>query len=78
MVHDNACELQALDGFGAGFSCTSYSMLNKDSLKNATAMDRAAKQDPDVSWLIGKGVGDHQIQNLKSKRSESEAKVKYS
>lgn len=56
VVHDAACELPvALDAFGAGFSCASYSALNKDAAKNATAMDRStrqADQEPDAFRLM--------------------------
>lgn len=41
VVHKAACEIPSLRGFSAGFSCTSYSKLNKDSKKNATAMQKA-------------------------------------
>lgn len=40
VIHQSACPLrQSLDGFAAGFSCTSYSLLNNKSKQNATAMD---------------------------------------
>ena len=42
VVHNKACKMPStLTGYSAGFSCTSYSKLNKDSKKNATAMQRA-------------------------------------
>lgn len=50
MVHGGGCPLRPVDAFGAGFSCTSYSNLNKDAIKNATAMARAEEDDPDVPW----------------------------
>lgn len=46
-VHKSTeCELPwEVTLFGAGFSCTSYSNLNKDCHKNATAMARKDKAD---------------------------------
>jgi catalase len=45
VTHESDCALPSnLDAFGAGFSCTSYSMLNADAKHNATAMHRATKQ----------------------------------
>ena len=44
MTHQEACSLPvSLDCFGAGFSCTSYSLLNVQAKQNAGAMDRMAK-----------------------------------
>lgn len=51
VVHERNCHLRSsIDAFGAGFSCTSYSLLNKDAGKNATAMEKAMrnKEDPEV------------------------------
>ena len=48
--HNDASELPPLAAFGAGFSCTSYSHLNKDSKKNATAMHKDPN-DPEVSRI---------------------------
>ncbi|CAK9118311.1 unnamed protein product, partial [Durusdinium trenchii] len=46
-VHGQNCELpDRVDAFGAGFSCTSYSMLNKNASENATAMTKSVNQDP--------------------------------
>ena len=52
-VHERPCDLpESVDAFGAGFSCTSYSPLNKDAAKNATAMDKAMKNKPEEEpWL---------------------------
>lgn len=50
VVHERNCRLpSSIDAFGAGFSCTSYSLLNKDAGKNATAMEKAMrnKEDPE-------------------------------
>lgn len=44
----SSCQIPYLDGFMAGFSCTSYSRLNCYSTANGTAMDRAQKNDPDA------------------------------
>lgn len=44
VTHQEACSLPlSLDCFGAGFSCTSYSLLNVQAKQNAGAMDRMAK-----------------------------------
>ncbi len=54
VAHKEACSLPGtIDAFGAGFSCTSYSLLNKDATKNATAMDKAMKNkdDPEELWF---------------------------
>lgn len=59
-VHKKACYLQPLNGFAAGFSCTSYSRLNKDSKKNSSAMQRAAEGDPTVSRFT---IIEHLIMN---------------
>lgn len=48
-MHDDNCKLPKVDAFGAGFSCTSYSHLNKDSAKNASAMAKDKAADPEVS-----------------------------
>ena len=46
--HKTACVLpKFIEAFGAGFSCTSYSPLNKDATKNATAMDKNIKDKDD-------------------------------
>ena len=48
VVHESNCHLpHSIHAFGAGFSCTSYSLLNKDAGKNATAMDKAMKNKDD-------------------------------
>lgn len=55
MQHEGPCPLpRALTSFGAGFSCTSYSNLNKDAVKNATAMEKNLKNDPEDSqiWIL--------------------------
>ena len=45
-VHGGPCRLPSvIDGFGAGFSCTSYSSLNKDAAKNASAMEKASRNE---------------------------------
>ena len=48
-----------MHGFGAGFSCTSYSKLNKDCKKNADAMRKAEDGNPEATlggrmdfWLL--------------------------
>ena len=48
VVHDCNCDIApGADAFGAGFSCTSYSALNKDAAKNATAMEKARQAKPE-------------------------------
>lgn len=56
-AHSGAnCDLpRELDSFGAGFSCTSYSLLNTQATQNASAMDRMTKHgiapdDPEEFW----------------------------
>ena len=49
LKHGIGCPLNRLAGFGAGFSCTSYSNLNKDAPRNASAMERA-QQDEEALW----------------------------
>lgn len=59
VTHKTACEIPSLRGFSAGFSCTSYSKLNKDSKKNATAMQRSQDAGEDghtnVFWSHSEG-----------------------
>ena len=50
--HCKACPLLPISCFAAGFSCTSYSRLNKEAKKNATAMQRANEGDPDVTLTV--------------------------
>ncbi|CAK9065377.1 unnamed protein product [Durusdinium trenchii] len=45
VCHSRACEIPEIDGFAAGFSCTSYSLLNNNAAKNATGMERARNGD---------------------------------
>ena len=46
-MHLEACEVPLIEGYAAGFSCTSYSPLNKDSKKNADAMQKNQNGDPE-------------------------------
>ena len=52
VCHSRACEIPEIDGFAAGFSCTSYSLLNNNAAKNATAMERARNGDTEVTWIV--------------------------
>ena len=52
VCHSRACEIPEIDGFAAGFSCTSYSLLNNNAAKNATAIERARNGDTEVTWIV--------------------------
>ena len=53
LTHNDSCDLPSfLDCFGCGFSCTSYSLLNKDSKENASAMDRQTKGQDDSEATV--------------------------
>ena len=48
VAHGKNCDIEEIDGYGSGFSCTSYSSLNDSAADNTNAMAEGKDRGVDL------------------------------